>query len=339
MKKIPVEEVVGTILAHDLTRIDPGKFKGVAFKKGHVVTLDDIPLLKRIGKENLYILEIGEGQLHEDDAALRIAPAIAGSHLIWTDPREGKSNLVSDCNGLLNVDVDALREINKLGATIVATLKNGTPCQKGQIVAATRIIPLTIERQKIYRLEDIAGTNAPILEMKPYRKMRFGGVVTGSEVAKGLIPDEFEAYVGKKAEAYGCELVRKTIVPDDPDVIAGAIRELKDIGCELILTTGGLSVDPDDVTREGVRCSGAEIIAYGSPVLPGAMFLLARLDNVVILGLPACVFYHSVTIYDLLLPKILAGEIITEDTIADMGHGGLCMQCTECHFPACFFGR
>jgi hypothetical protein len=337
MRKIHVKDAIGAVLAHDVTRIIPGKSKGPAFKKGHIVQKYDIPELIKIGKEHLYVLDISGGFLHEDDAALRIANAICGQNLRWTRPSEGKSSMLSARDGLLKVDVDMLLQINRLDDIIVSTLKHAFPCKKDQIVAATRIIPLVIPEDRIVELEQIVCDAESVLQIKPFRKLRFGGVVTGSEIYNGLIKDGFDEFVAKKALYYGCEMVKKTVVPDDAEAISNAIVELCDLGCELILTTGGLSVDPDDVTRQGVRRSGARIINYGSPVLPGAMVLYAKRDTVPILGLPACVFYHPTTIYDILLPRILADEPITKDTFAKMGHGGICLDCEECHYPVCPF--
>lgn len=337
LQKIHIKDAVGTVLAHDLTRIVPGKSKGPAYRKGHIVQKNDIPELLKMGKEHLYVLDLSAGLLHEDDAALRIANAVCGDNLSWTEPKEGKSSMLSECDGLLKIDVDILLQINRLEDIIVATLKNAYPCRKGQIVAATRIIPLVIPEDLIMELEHITQGTGSVLRVKPFRKLKFGGVVTGSEIYNGLIEDGFEAFVARKAQQFGCEMTKKIIVPDDTDAIADAINELCDLGCELILTTGGLSVDPDDVTRRGVRKSGAEIINYGSPVLPGAMVLYAKFDRITILGLPACVFYHNTTIYDVLLPRILADESITKDTFAKMGHGGLCLDCEECRYPTCTF--
>jgi molybdenum cofactor synthesis domain-containing protein len=339
LAKIRTEDAVGTFLAHDITRIIPGKFKGVGFKKGHLVSKADIPELLKIGKRHIYVLNLAGDQLHEDDAALRIAPAICGENLKWTQPSEGKSTIVSQRQGLLKVNVKGLTRINKLGNVIVSTLKTNFPCKKGQKVAATRIIPLLISKNKIERLERLAQQYNPILQLMPFRKLRFGGVVTGSEISNGLIKDEFDKYVAQKAKDYGCEFVKKIIVPDEPQSIAEAVLDLKKNGCELILTTGGLSVDPDDVTKIGVKKAGAKILVYGSPVLPGAMFLYALLENTTILGLPACVFYHPTTIYDLIMPRVLTAEQITANVIAEMGHGGLCIDCDICRFPGCSFGK
>lgn len=339
MKKVDTEKAVGMVLAHDITRIIPGQFKGVGFKKGHIVQQEDIPELLKLGKQSLYVLDLSENEMHEDEAALKIAEAICGNHLYWSDPSEGKSNIISKSSGLLKIHADGLLEINKLGSIIISSLKNNFPCNKDQIVAATRIIPLTIEREKIKRLEAIAASGAPIISIVPFQPARVGAVVTGSEIHDGLIKDGFDAFVGKKIEAYDSVVEKKILTPDDPDKIASAILELAETDCDLIVTTGGLSVDPDDVTRMGIQKAGADIIVYGAPVLPGAMFLYARIKDKPILGLPACVYYHATTIFDLMFPRILAGESITTDEIAAMGHGGLCMNCDVCRFPVCPFGK
>ncbi|MBW2251449.1 MAG: molybdopterin-binding protein [Deltaproteobacteria bacterium] len=339
MKKINIEDAVGTVLAHDMTRIVRGKFKGVGFKKGHVVKKEDIPELLKIGKRSLYVLNLSKNQLHEDDAALRIASAVSGSRLEWTEPREGKINIISKVDGLFKVEIQNLLKVNKLGSIILATLKNNFPCKKGQIVASTRIIPLVIPAKKIEQLEKLIHQTEPILRVKQFKKMKVGAVVTGSEIYNGLIKDDFDPTIGRKIKDSGCDVVKKIIVSDDIESISNAVLELKDFGCELIVITGGLSVDPDDVTRQGVARAGAEISFYGSPVLPGAMFMYALLGNIPVLGLPACVFYFKQTVFDLILPRVLAGEIIFEEDIAQMGHGGLCMNCKVCHFPVCSFGR
>ena len=339
MKKIRVEKAVGMVLAHDVTRILPGKFKGVGFKKGHVVRQEDIPEFLKIGKQHLYVLNFPKHHLHEDEAAIRIAKAISGKTLRWTDPREGKSNIISKTDGLLKINIAALLKINKQGHLIVSTLKNNFFCRKEQVVAATRIIPLTIPQKKIEKLEKIAGETQPVIQVWPYRTLKVGAVVTGDEIYQGLIEDGFDRYVAGKVRSFGSTVVKKILTPDKPEAIAEAISKLKDLGCELILTTGGLSVDPDDVTRKGVKLAGAKIIIYGTPILPGAMFLFALLDETPILGLPACVYYHPTTIFDLTLPRILAGDEITKNEIAAMGHGGLCMNCEKCQFPVCPFGK
>lgn len=339
MRKVKVERAIGMVLAHDITRIVPGEFKGVGFKRGHVVTEEDIPELLKLGKHSLFVMNLGNSRLHEDDAAMRIARAISGDGVRWTAPSEGKSSLVATREGLLRVNPSALLKINRMGDIIVSTLKTDFPCKEGQPVAGTRIIPLTIPKRKIERLELLADRFRPVIEVLPYRRLKVGAVVTGSEIFDGLIKDEFDRYIGRKLSEYGCQLQRKIVVRDEASAISHAISELRDLGCELIVTTGGLSVDPDDVTRMGVRMTGARVVVYGTPILPGAMFLYARLDGIPILGLPACVYYHSTTIFDLIFPRVLAGVEITKDDVAAMGHGGLCMNCRECKYPICPFGK
>jgi molybdenum cofactor synthesis domain-containing protein len=340
MKKIRVEEAIGTVLSHDVTRIKRGEFKGPAYKKGHIIKEEDIPELRKLGKNYLYVMELGIDQLHEDDAARRIAPAISGQGLVFSDPAEGKINISAEHSGLFKVNVDALLAVNRMESIIVATLKNNFPCKKGQIVAGTRIIPLTIAKERIEALEYLAKkTEGPILSLKPYKVLKVGAVVTGSEVYKGLITDDFGPSIGKKLLDAGCTLVKKILVPDNEKKIAEAVLELKSLGCELIITTGGLSVDPDDLTRSGVLATGAKNIFYGSPVLPGAMLMVSYLEEIPIISLPACVFYFKRTVFDLIFPRFLAGETVTGDEIAAMGHGGLCMNCEICHYPVCSFGR
>lgn len=339
IQKIRVEDAQGMVLAHDITRIVPGKFKGVGFKKGHVVQKKDIPALLKLGKQYLYVLNLSDKDLHEDDAALAIAKAVCDKSLSFSVPSEGKSSIVAKTDGILKIDTTGLLKVNRIDDIIIATLKNNFPCQAGQIVAATRIIPLIIARKKIERFEAIAAKYKPILAVWPFRKLKVGAVVTGSEVYKGLIKDEFDTYVGRKVTNYGSQVSQKVIVPDEPDQIAQTIKALVAKGVDMILTTGGLSVDPDDVTRIGIRRAGAQIKFYGTPILPGAMFLYAVLGQVPILGLPACVYYHKTTILDLILPRVLAGEEIGKDEIVAMGHGGLCMNCKKCQYPVCPFGK
>ena len=339
MKKVKVENAVGSVLAHDITRIVPGKFKGVGFKKGHIVTDRDIPELLKLGKRHLYVLNLTADQMHEDEAALAIAEALSAKTIRWTTPSEGKSSLIARRAGLLKINVKALLQVNKLGNLIVSTRRTDFACEKDQIVAATRIIPLVIERKKIERLKTIAANGAPVVDVLPFQKMKVGAVVTGSELAEGLIKDEFDRYVGRKVRAFGSKVVKKYLVTDHANAIAAAITDLSEKGCDLVITTGGLSVDPDDVTRMGIKKAGAKVLAYGTPVLPGAMFLYAQLNQTRIMGLPACVYFHPATIFDLMLPRVLAGETIDKNTLAALGHGGLCLDCEECRFPVCPFGR
>lgn len=339
MRKVKIQKAIGMVLGHDLTRIIPGRFKGVAFKKGHIIREEDIPAFLDIGKETIFVLEIPPGRLHENDAAGRLAQALKGDGLTLNGPSEGKISLTAQFSGLVKIQVNDLTRINLIPNIIVSTLHNNSLCAEGDTVAATRIIPLTIDEKSITRVETICSRSGPVVALQPLSKKKVGVVITGSEFYKGRVQDGFEEWVGKKLLAFGCEIIRKEIVPDNVSRIAGSIRALVESGCDLIITTGGMSIDPDDVTRKGIRRAGARIIFFGTPVLPGAMFLYARLGEIPLLGLPACVFYHKVTLFDLILPLILAGEEPTRREIARMGHGGLCRNCGECRFPLCPFGK
>jgi Probable molybdopterin binding domain len=338
IRTIRAEDAVGTVLAHDITRIVPGVSKGVGFKKGHIVRAEDVAELLKVGKKHLFILELPPDKLHENDAARRIARAVADPALQLKGPHEGKISIISPCDGLVKINTAGLLAINRLDGIVLSTLRTNFRCNREQVVAGTRILPLVINAAAIEEVEAIAEAHRPVIQVKPFRRLRVGAVVTGSEVYEGLVKDGFDRHVGRKITAMGSVLVRKILVPDDTRRIAAAIRELMDEQCGLILTTGGLSVDPDDVTRLGVREAGFKIEFYGSPVLPGAMFLFARHGRTPLLGLPACVFYHETTLFDIMLSRVLADDPVTKNDIAAMGHGGLCLQCDVCHYPVCPFG-
>ncbi len=418
-KIIPVKEAVGTVLAHDITEIVPGKFKGSAFKKGHIVREEDICHLQRLGKENLFILEIKEDEMHENDAAYAIANALVGNGVKPNgEPHEGKINLVAEKDGLLKVDREALLKFNMLGEVMCATIHNNSVVKKGQVVAGTRAIPLVVKRKVVEEAIRIAkgsngqgvrGSNEKInhslessnpvtfmasgvtpsltlpprgggqgwggvLEVKEMRKPKAGIVITGSEVYYGRIKDAFQEIITKKIMDMDGEIVGVYFAPDDAKYIEDRIRELIAGGADLIITTGGMSVDPDDVTRFAIRNIGVKKLTYGTPVLPGAMFLVAYLpiadcglqnapphpplskggqrggkseirnpkseiSEIPILGIPACGMYSSITVFDIILPRVLAGEIIDRKELAELGHGGLCLKCNECRYPVCPFGK
>lgn len=337
MKSIKVQDAIGTILCHDITQIIPGKFKGVAFKKGHIVIAEDIKVLLSLGKENIYVWEHEEGTLHENDAAIRLKNLTAGEGLIFSDIKEGKIDFIAAEDGLLKVDKEALLELNSLEEIILATLHNNTPVKKGQKVAGTRVIPLVIQEEKIKIAEKLIKEK--IVKIIPIKGKKLGIVTTGSEVYEGRIKDAFGPMIIKKAEEYGCQVLGQTMLPDNLNRITEAINKWISKGAEIVICTGGMSVDPDDVTPIAIKNTGAELITYGAPVLPGAMFLLAYNESIPILGLPGCVMYSKRTVFDLVLPRILAGERLNKHDIAVLGHGGLCMNCSECRFPNCGFGK
>lgn len=377
VKTIPVQDAVGMVLAHDITEIRQDDFKGRAFKKGHIVREEDISHLQRLGKENLFVLNIADDEMHEDDAAYALANALMGEGVkMEGEPKEGKINILADRNGLLKINKHALTQFNMLGDVMAATLHDNTVVKKGQLVAGTRAIPLVVKRDIVNRAVEIAEElrkngsaeerKCGIIEVIEIRKPKAGVVITGNEVYYGRIKDAFAPIISKKIEAFDGEIVGIYYAPDNEEFIEARLRELIDAGADLLITTGGMSVDPDDVTRFAIRKLGATDITYGSAVLPGAMFLVAYINNsnklqvtsdefknekndsllvtrhsslIPILGIPACGMYHKTTIFDLILPRVLSGERIGRKELAELGHGGLCMNCKECRYPVCPFGK
>ena len=322
LKIIPVEQAVGLPLAHDITEIVPGKHKGPAFRRGHLIRQEDVAKLLDVGKANIYVMELEHDELHEEDAALRLAKAAAGDNLELTDPSEGRINLVAKIPGLLKVDADLLCRMNSLGDLMLATLPTNWYAKKGTVVAGTRTIPVVVKEELIQRAEALCKEK-PIVTLLPMPSKRVHLVVTGSEVFTGRIKDGFEPVVSRKVGEMGSSVESVKIAPDDPDVIAGHIKDAKRAGAEVILVSGGMSVDPDDKTPEGIRRSGAKVETHGFPVLPGSMFLMAYIDQTPVMGLSGCVLHDPFTAFDALLPRLLAGEKITRADIMAMGHGGL----------------
>ena len=340
IKTIKLEEAVGTELAHDITEIRPGEFKGPAFPKGHTVCQDDLCRMQRLGKNHLYVIDLEEDEIHENEAATILAGALAGEGVVWeNDPREGKINLVAGVDGLLQIDTQALAAFNTVDEVMCATLHRHTLVKKGDLVAATRAIPLIMKRAAIERAASIARQNGAVLAVKPLRRARVGLIITGNEVYHGLIQDRFAPILTEKMTLLGSEVATLDFAPDDAEAIAGIISSHLKQGCNLLLLSGGMSVDPDDVTRHAIRKAGATEFHYGSAVLPGAMFLVAYLGETPLLGVPACALHHRITALDLVLPRILAGERIGKLELAMLGHGGLCQDCPECQYPHCPFGK
>ncbi len=322
LKVIPVEKAVGLPLAHDITEIIPGKHKGPAFRRGHIIRPEDVSKLLDVGKANIYVMNLEKDELHEEDAARRLAKAAAGRNLKLTDPSEGRINLVAEIPGLLKVDADLLYRFNSLGDLMLATLPSNNFVRQGAVVAGTRTIPVVVKEELVQKAEALCKEK-PIVTLLPMPPKRVHLVVTGSEVFTGRIKDGFEPVVSRKVSEMGSHLESVKLAPDDPDIIAGHIQEAKQAGAEVILVSGGMSVDPDDKTPEGIRRSGAKIESHGFPVLPGSMFVMAYFHETPVLGLSGCVLHDSFTAFDMLLPRLLAGEKITRAEIMAMGHGGL----------------
>lgn len=340
MKLIKTTEAVGHVLCHDLTRIVKGVIKDAVFRKGHIITEDDIPVLLSMGKDHLYIWEKKEGMLHENEAAEILYNICKNDHMTPTPVKEGKIELVAAEDGLLKIDVERLNAINALGDIMIATRHSNFPVKKGDKIAGTRVVPLIIEKEKLDKAVELAG-DKPLMEILPFKHKKAGVVTTGNEVFHGRIKDTFGPVVFQKLREYDAEIIGQTICDDNPERISKAINDFIEAGADIICCTGGMSVDPDDTTPSAIKNSGAEIVSYGAPVLPGAMFLLAYHEkgHVPIVGLPGCVMYAKRTIFDLVLPRLMADETLTPHDLALLGHGGLCLNCTTCHFPNCGFGK
>lgn len=342
MKEIRTEDAVGHILCHDITQIIKDKKKGVLFKKGHIVREEDIPALLSVGKEHLFVWEKKEGILHENEGAGILYKICAGENMHGTDVSEGKIELIADCPGLLKIRRDALNAVNGLGEMMIASRHGDFPVKKGDKIAGTRIIPLVIEKEKMDRAVEAAGEE-PIFSVLPFRQKKVGIVTTGSEVKKGLIKDTFTPVLREKLSEYPTEIIGQTLPGDDREQITSDILRFAEEGAGLIIASGGMSVDPDDRTPGAIRDTGAEIITYGAPVLPGAMLLIAYLNmngrNIPVLGLPGCVMYAKRTVFDLILPRVMADDPIRREEIASLGEGGLCLNCSVCRFPDCGFGK
>ena len=339
MKQIKTVDAVGQVLCHDITQIIKGVTKDAVFRKGHVIREEDIPVLLSVGKDNIYVWERDENMLHEDEAAEILRDFCINENMFPTLPKEGKINLIAERDGLFIADTDRIFKINSFGRMMIATLPSGIPVKKGEKLAGTRVIPLVIEKEVMEQAKELAG-DEPLLRLVPIKPKKYGLVTTGNEVFHGRIEDTFSPVIIQKMEEYGCELMGHEISDDDHERITACIHTLLDAGAEMVICTGGMSVDPDDKTPLAIKNTGANIISYGAPVLPGAMFLLSYMeDGRPVCGLPGCVMYARRSIFDIVLPFLLCDEPVTEQMLAGLGNGGLCRNCPECHFPNCGFGK
>ena len=340
MKLVRTEDAVGQVLCHDITQIIKGVTKDAVFRKGHVVTAEDIPVLLSVGKDHLYIWEKDEKMLHENDAAQILYDICKNEHMRPSEIKEGKIELIAECDGLLKVDTEKLNRINSLGEMMIASRHGNFPVKAGDKIAGTRIIPLVIEKEKMEKAKEVAG-DRPIFEILPFQKRKVGIVTTGNEVFYGRIQDTFTPVIEEKLSEYDTEIIGHEISDDNHEHITARIQKMLDAGADMIICTGGMSVDPDDRTPLAIRNCGATIVSYGAPVLPGAMFLLAYYgeNHIPVMGLPGCVMYAKRTIFDLVLPRVMAGEILAKKDLDLLGEGGLCLSCPVCTFPNCGFGK
>ncbi len=337
MKKIRVEDAVGMALCHDITAMRDG-FKGAAYKRGHVITPEDIPALLDLGKRTVFVWEDNAGEIHEEDAALRMAAMapVEGAH--YTAPSEGKVLLMADQRGMFRVDTALLQKINSIGDITISTLPDHYPVEPGARLASMRIVPLVTKEEQILRAEQLCAEKK-LLDLRPYQEKKLGVIITGSEIYSGRIRDKFEPVVRAKMKQYPAQILGVTICDDDLDMITSEAKKFLDQGADFLIFTGGMSVDPDDLTPTAIRTLGADIVTHGVPSQPGNMTLVAYLGETAILGVPGAAISLPTTIFDVLLPQIFAGDRITKADLIRLGDGGLCQLCKSCHFPNCTFGR
>ena len=337
MKKINVENAVGMELCHDITEMNDG-FKGVAFKRGHIIREEDIEHMLNIGKRTVFVWEENAGEIHEDDCARRMAAManVEGAH--YTEPAEGKVLLFADRRGLFRVNTELLRKVNSIGDITISTLPDHYPVEAGARLASMRIVPLVTKEEQIIEAEKLCAEEK-LLDLRPYQDKKLGVIITGSEVYTGRIKDKFEPVVRAKMKQYPCQIIGTTICDDDLDMIVGAAKKHLENGADFLIFTGGMSVDPDDLTPTAIRKLGADIVTHGVPSQPGNMTLVAYLGDVPILGIPGAAIKLPTTIFDVLLPQVFAGDKITRDELINLGDGGLCQVCKACHWPSCTFGR
>ena len=337
MKKIKVQDAVGMTLCHDITAMRDG-FKGAAFRRGHVIREEDVPALLDLGKQTVFIWEENAGELHEEDCARRLAAMapVKGAH--YTEPSEGKVLLMADRRGMFRVNTRLLERINSIGDITISTLPDHYPVESGARLASMRIVPLVTKEEQIIAAERLCAQRK-LLDLRPYAHKKIGVIITGSEVYSGRIKDKFEPVVRRKMESYPAEILGVTICDDDLDMIINSAKAYLAKGADFLIFTGGMSVDPDDLTPTAIRRLGAQVVSHGVPSQPGNMTLVAYLSDVAILGVPGAAISLPTTIFDVLLPQIFTGDKLTKDDLIRLGDGGLCQMCRACHFPNCTFGR
>lgn len=339
MKQMRTVDAVGQVLCHDITQIIKGVTKDAVFRKGHIIQPEDIPVLLSVGKDSVYIWENDDSTYHENEAAEILRDICISENMHATEPKEGKIELIADTDGLLLINIERLRAINALGDMMIATRHSGFMVKKGDKLCGTRVIPLVIAKERMEKAKELAG-DTPLMRLVPVKPRPYGVVTTGNEVFHGRIEDTFTPVIEQKLAEFGCEMTAHVVLDDDHEKITAAIKDMLAQGCQMVFCSGGMSVDPDDKTPLAIKNTGARIVSYGAPVLPGAMFLVSYSeDGRPICGLPGCVMYAKRTIFDLVLPYLVTDTPVTKEWLAGLGHGGLCLNCPVCHFPNCGFGK
>lgn len=338
MIRMPVQDAIGLPLTHDITRIIPGKAQYPVFRRGHLIQEEDVPVLLDMGKDHVFVGEMENNMVHEDEAALRIAQKASGEGMTWSIPRQGRVNIMAEYDGLLKVNTELLYTLNEADKAVLTTLHNNRHVNSGTIIAATRIIPVSIEYDELANIEAILDTG-PVLSIKKYKPLKVGLISTGNEIFQGRIEDVAFNFIRQRVAPYGADIIHHFVAPDDGDYIQAKIEELLGMGAEFIILTAGMSVDSNDFTPQAIRGTGARIVAYGVPIIPASQFMMAYMGEVPICGVPGGIFYSRHTVLDIILPRIMAGEIIEREDFIHLSHGGLCMECRECVYPNCAFGK
>lgn len=328
---------MGQPLCHDITAMREG-FKGAWFKRGHVIKEEDIPVLLDMGKKTVYVWEEKENLVHEEEAAKRIAAALKTENTYYTEVSEGKILMLAEIDGMLKIDTELLKELNSVGDITVAALPDHYPIKKGARIASMRIVPLATQNEQLEKAEMLCKGKNPI-QLLPYKALKAGIIITGSEFYSGRIKDRFADIARAKLSGYPCEIIGCSICDDDTEMICKSAENFIGQGADLVIFSGGMSVDSDDVTVEAVKNLGADIVSYGVPAQPGNMTLVAYRDNVTLLGVPGAAVSLPVTVFDVVLPQIFTGVRFTKQELVNLAEGGLCQLCEVCHYPNCTFGR
>ncbi|NLW42995.1 MAG: molybdopterin-binding protein [Tissierellia bacterium] len=338
IRRIKVEDAIGEPLLHDITGILENGFKGVMFKRNHIIQEEDIEILKNIGKDHIYVGELEENEVHEEDAIMELIPEILGNNIEYSSPSEGKTSLTSKIDGLFVIDGEGLKELNSIGSYTLATIPSYTEVKPGDRLVGARIIPLFIDRSEVEVAKSVGNNFFPVFEVKEFRKLKVGTIITGDEVYYGRIKDRFEDVLRKKLEKYNPEILGFIKCPDDLEKIKEAFDGFMEQGADLVIFTGGMSVDPDDLTPTAMRESGAQIITQGVPMQPGNMLTVGKLEDTYLVGVPGASIHAPVTSLEVFLPRIFAGLELEKADFVEVGEGGLCMNCKVCHYPICYFG-
>jgi molybdopterin biosynthesis enzyme len=318
------DQAVGHILRHNLSGPDGRK----ALSKGHRIAAGDLPQLAALGLEQVRVAVLEPGDVHENEAARRLAAAVCGPGVLARPPAASRVNLLAAADGIVRVDVAALLRINEIDGLTVATLPSHALARVRQRVATIKIIPFAVPEEELARAEAIGraalAARTSVIALSPLRQLDIGVILVGSRAARARIEAGVYPAIESRVVELGSRVLAVRYVESEEHVIAGTIGELRAAGAQLLIVAGETSImDRDDVTPQGIRLAGGRIEHYGAPVEPGNLLLLAYLDTLPVLGAPGCVRSRDVNIVDLLLPRLLAGEQITRRDIVELGHGGL----------------